>query len=224
MIFTAANYLLFDAKQYLKEFNLDKKFNKFMVDIETTGTKPDINHVVEISIVPFDLVPNSIIVSPPEYHLKFKLNHNQLHRTYNQQTMVWWGKQTKVIADDVFSQFYNEEINNKNVLLQLAVFITQLSKGDTQFWAKPNSFDFMFMQSLFEDLGVIFPFRYWMAVDMAGFCAGLAFKQQKVLDYTIYKPEVREKAHDSMGDCYFQLDWIQNALEDKPTKDVTLPF
>ena len=205
MIITALGYKLQNVKQYINEFQLTKKYNHFMVDIETTGTSPDLNHIVEICVVPFGIGNNFIEVSEPQYHLKFKLNHNQKQRKYDQQTMIWWEKQSKEIADHVFSNFFDESIDNSQVLLQLAIFVGALTKGDTMFWSKPNSFDFMFMQSIFKDYQVIFPFKYWMAKDLAGFCCGISFVNQKTLDYRIYGPMKRIGAHDSMNDCYFQL-------------------
>lgn len=225
MIISALNYRLFNVDQYLREFGLKNRYDKFMVDIETTGKKPDLNHIVEISIVPFSMIPNVIEVAPLEYHLKFKLNDQQLHRNYCAETMVWWGKQSKETANSVFSEFYNTEINNRDVLEQLAIFVARLTTGNTQFWSKPNSFDFMFLQSIYDDFKLIFPFRYYLAKDMAGFCSGLSFAYQKNLDYKIFKPLKREKVHDSMGDCYFQLEWMENAILNKPTDpDSNLPF
>ena len=227
MIISAKNYTLFDVKQYLREFKLDSKFSNYMVDIETTGTRPDLNHIVEVAIVPFELIHTNVVISPEEYHLKFKLNSDQKHRQYDPSTMTWWGKQNKQIADKVFSQFFNPEINNAQVLTQLAIFISHTTNGKARFWSKPNSFDYMFLQSLFKDFQIVFPFSYWNALDLSGFCSGLAYLQQNTLDSKIYEPETRSLAHDSMGDCYFQLDWISNALADKLNskfKTPNLPF
>lgn len=226
MIITANNYVLFDVIQYLKEFNLTGKFNQFMVDIESTGTSPDRNHVVEICIVPFNLISNVVHISPPEYHLKFKLNDQQLGRQYDQQTMIWWSKQNKAVADSVFSQFLNENIDNKQVLLQLAVFVSRITTSNTEFWSKPNSFDFMFLQSLFKDFQVIFPFKYYLAKDLAGFCSGISFIKHKTMNYRIYEPLERHGAHDSMNDCYYQLQILNNAVTDNPESatDEDLPF
>ena len=224
MIISTLGTVILDIKSYLFLNKYDRKYNQFMIDIETTGVQPDLNHIVEIAVVPFAMMPNFIEISPLEYHLKFKLNFNQKNRTSDPQTLIWWDKQSKEIRDNVFSHFLDPNLNNANTLLELAKFITTLSKGDTQFWSKPNSFDFMFTQSIFKDFQIIFPFKYWMAKDMAGFCSGISFVKQNTLDYMIYKPKVREGAHDGMNDCYFQLEWLENAIEDRVTNGIELPF
>lgn len=225
MVLNFLNQVIPDIRYYLFQNKLDANFSQFMVDIESTGAQPDLNHIVEISIVPFSLVPNVVLVSPPEYHVKFKFNLNQRHRFCDPQTDIWWQKQPADVREKVFSHFFDPSLNNANTLLEISKFITKVSKGNTEFWSKPNSFDFMFMQSFFKDNKVIFPFSYWIAKDMAGFCSGISFVKQKTLDYKIYKPLKRFKAHDSLNDCYFQLEWLQNAISDTTTDvDLELPF
>lgn len=227
MIISALNYQIYDMRKYVKDHNLTEKFVNFMVDIETTGTSPDLNMVVEVCIVPFHLIQGALIVSDPEYHIKFKLNDQQGHRNWDDQTIIWWEKQSKEVADSVFSHFLDESINNKNVLIQMAIMISSMAANEAKFWSKPNSFDFMFMQSIFKQYAVIFPFKYHKAKCMAGFCTGVAYVNHKTDDHKIYEPLERHGAHDSMNDCYYQLEWLQNAVADdviRPIEPTELPF
>ena len=223
MILNALGEVILDVRKYMDTNKHTQKYNQFMIDIETTGVKPDLNHIIEIAIVPFGMTNNVMFISPLEYHMLFKLNHNQGYRDYDAQTLIWWDKQSKEIRESVFSHFFDDSLNNPKTLLELTKFITYLSRADTQFWSKPNSFDFMFLQSLFSDFKIIFPFNYWIAKDMAGFCSGLSFVHQKTLDYRVYKPLKREGAHSSMDDCYYQLEWLENAISNNSTEE-PLPF
>lgn len=187
--------------------------NSFMVDLETTGTRPDLNHVVEISIVAFDPITQERDVG-----LTVNMGRNQANRVADPQTIGWWSGQPKEIKQSVFKNFLDPAFDNLKALQELNDYVLKHRDpfGKAVFWSKPLHFDFMFLQSLYKDVGVYCPFPYYITLDMWSYCAGLLNFDRDL--YEKLKPE-RTDAHSSLADCQWQLDWlftVQNYVRAQP--------
>ena len=212
MIISSTGVEIKNMRDYLSSIENLKKYNNFMIDLETTGVKPDINQIIEIAVVPFGMVGHYIEVADVDLHLKFKLNDQQLHRKPNLATLKWWGKQNEQVQSEVFKHFQNYSFDNRDVLMSLAEFIVSVTSGSTQMWAKPTAFDFMYLQSIFSDYQVPFPFKFQLAQDLKSFMSGINYAVGKSFSVDDFKPKNIAGAHNSLLDCYYQLDWLKNAI------------
>ncbi|TXH12821.1 MAG: hypothetical protein E6R03_12270 [Hyphomicrobiaceae bacterium] len=191
----------------------EKKFNHYMVDVETTGTRPDLNHVVEIAAIAFDY---DTMEQHPEPFIAQLSRQGQPHRVPDKKTLEWWKGQNPAVLQSVFSQFENPDLCLKTQLENMRDWVFRV--GDPMqpkiFWAKPVSFDYMFLQGLFKDAQVDFPFpAFWMTNDMRSHCmglmhaAGMSYQQMDNL-YKDFTPK-RVDAHSSLADVQWQLDWLK---------------
>lgn len=139
-----------------------------MVDIETTGTHPEHNAIIQIAAVRFnfdtlavdasDMFNRCLTVAP--------------NRFWEESTRAFWqGKNLKV--------YHQICANMEDPLVVLKAFQEWANKGRSpsdaplRFWGKPTSFDYSFIQSYFRQYGLHLPFHYRYGRDMNSFLAGL---------------------------------------------------
>lgn len=179
-------------------------YESFMVDLETTGTKPNLNHVVEISIVGFNLDTRERDVG-----ISVNLSKEQAGRGADQSTLSWWANSvSREVRERVFKNFLNPEINNAdelNKILDYVLYSKSPYKKEAIMWAKPIHFDYMFLSSIFRENEVAMPFNYWSTIDMWSYCSALLNFDTEM--YNSLKPE-RPDAHSSLADIHWQLDWL----------------
>lgn len=174
-------------------------FQHVMCDIETTGLKPDRNHIIQICAVRFNLQtqeydPNLFEVCLDPDMASF--------RNVCPTTMAWW--------NDPERQPIWEKIqaNKFNPSLALMAFQHWLNTGARLvFWGNRNGFDYMFLQSYFADFNVPFPFKYWDSKDLLsyteGLCegAGVPFIKKNSLEFVGTK-------HNAKDDTLHQLKYL----------------
>ncbi|RWM90037.1 MAG: hypothetical protein EOR84_22775 [Mesorhizobium sp.] len=139
-----------------------------MVDIETTGTHPEHNGIIQIAAVRFnavemtvdagDMFDRCLMVAP--------------NRFWEESTRVFWqGKNLKVYQQIV------SRMEDPAVVLK--AFQEWANKGRApssaplRFWGKPTSFDYSFIQSYFRQFALHLPFHYRYGRDMNSYIAGL---------------------------------------------------
>lgn len=188
-------------------------YDCFMLDVETTGTRPDLNHVIEISVVAFDP-----ITQQRDEGITLNLSKDQAGRGVDQQTLSWWKGQSETVKQSVFKNFLLNDFDNRAELDKLNAYVLKHRDPCAKpvFWSKPLHFDYMFVQGIYKDLGVYFPFPYYITIDMWSYCAGLLNFDRAI--YESLKPE-RIDAHSSLADIHWQLDWlfeVQKYVNAKP--------
>lgn len=167
-------------------------YTDIMVDLETTGTRPDRSAVIEIGAVKFNLAERT--VSPNTFNRCLKMPRN---RHWDESTRAWWYKQGDVLQ--------NILARGEDPKLVMSDFVDWVNprQGPLRFWAKPTTFDYMFISSYLNDYDQpvsLFDFRE--ATDMRSFFRGLYHPHP--ID-TSHEPVFQGVAHNAIIDCLNQI-------------------
>lgn len=132
---------------------------EMMVDIETTGTFPNRNAIIQIAAVKFCLKTNQIggmfnasLSIPPTRH-------------WDEGTREWWLKDKRETLKQIL-------FNGRPARDVLREFYDFAADNSYRFWAKPVSFDFPFVSSYFHDFELSCPFDFRAAVDLRSWARG----------------------------------------------------
>lgn len=174
------------------------RWTDIMVDLETTGTLPDRNCIIQIAAVKFNLKTKE--VCPVFFDQCLDLPK---HRSWDMSTLEWWGKQKKGVLQGILARAkpYRKVIND------FADFSYQ--KDSLRLWAKPTHFDFNFLASYFNDEDLPNPFHYRIAKDLNSFLAGLYYPNpvpEINVDFT-------GDVHNALNDTLWQLKFLYAHLE-----------
>jgi len=174
-------------------------FQHVMCDIETTGLKPDRNHIIQVCAVRFNLQtqeydPNLFEVCLTPQTAPF--------RSLCPNTMEWWqDSERRPILDKIAEAGVDSRT-------AITAFFNWLNTGARLvFWGNRNGFDYMFLQSYFADFNVPFPFKYWDSKDLLsyteGLCegAGVPFIKKNSLEFVGTK-------HNAKDDTIHQLKYL----------------
>lgn len=166
-------------------------YTDVMVDIETTGTQPNRSGMIQLAAVKFNLNERSVssnffnrsLIVPP-------------WRSWDEDTRDWWSKQP-----DTLYKIIAKSEDPKIVMTDFSQWAMQPG-GQLRFWAKPTTFDFMFVASYLKDYDLPNPFSYRDANDMNSYLRGLYAPQD--IDRTD-EPEMKGTAHDALFDTMHQI-------------------
>jgi DNA polymerase III epsilon subunit-like protein len=167
-----------------------------MIDIETTGTDPVFNAIIQIAAVRFNYETGEI---GSVFNASLDVPYS---RHWDEGTREWWMKRADVYADIV--------ANAQPAATVFKIFAEwcrhtapALSGVEQHLWAKPISFEWPFLQSYCrqfdEDLG----FHYRNAVDLNSFCRGLA--NNPSLPPIDKQVEFDGTAHNALDDTFHQV-------------------
>jgi len=165
-------------------------YTDIMVDIETVGTSPDRSGIVQIAAVKFNLAERT--VCPQFFNMSLSIPP---HRFYDEDTRQWWLRQKPGQLQDIMSK----QQPWREVMMSFLEFSRQ--KKSLCFWAKPTTFDYMFIQSYFNDAELPNPFHYNNVSDMKSYLKGL-HHPHPTPDLKI--PTVGD-AHNALNDVFWQL-------------------
>ena len=173
-------------------------FQHIMCDIETTGVKPDRNHIIQICAVRFNLKTGEY--DPNLFEVC--LNPNTASwRSQDPSTMTWWqDPERQPIYDSIIEKSFDSKI-------AIQAFAHWLGKERLVFWGNRNGFDYMFLQSYFADCGVPFPFKFWDSKDLLSYTEGLCnganvpFIKKNSLEFIGQK-------HNAIDDTLHQLKYL----------------
>lgn len=174
-------------------------FQHIMCDIETTGVKPDRNHIIQLCAVRFNLKTGEY--DPNLFEVCLDPN-TMPHRSFDLQTLAWW--QDNVERTAIFENIIQKSLDSKTAV---QAFANWLGKERLVFWGNRNGFDFMFLQSYFYDCGITFPFNYWDSKDLLSYTEGLCngadlpFIRKSQLEFV-------GKKHDAVDDTLHQLKYL----------------
>ena len=162
-----------------------------MVDIETTGTRPEMTAIIQIAAVKFSLAEGTVghkffdqsLMIPPS-------------RFWDEGTREWW------LSDkaDILQGIYSRMRDPKTVLEEFVAWVNDERdfSQPLRFWSKPTSFDFAFISSYLHDFELGNPFHFREATDMNSWIRSRFFPEDA--------PPI-EKELDFVGDAH-------NALQD----------
>lgn len=166
-------------------------FTDVMVDIETTGTQPNRSAMIQLAAVKFNL--DARTVSPQMFDRSLVIPP---WRGWDEDTREWWAKQ----PDTLYKIVANSE-DPKVVMSDFTHWAMQPG-GQLRFWAKPTTFDFMFVSSYLRDYDLPQPFSYRDANDMNSYLRGLYAPAD--IDRND-EPTMNGMAHDAIFDVLHQI-------------------
>lgn len=178
-------------------------FTNVMVDIETTGLNPEHSAILQLAGVKFDLETKQIdagnmfcqsMLIPPG-------------RFWDEGTRTWWGKQNP----EVYQTIRNNMRDPAVVMREFADWCMQGNAGDLHFWAKPITFDYVFVDSYFKQFEVGNPFHYRNVIDLQSFLRGMKRRTQFVATTAVLEGD----AHNALHDSIHQIDIVFHAMEGK---------
>jgi DNA polymerase III alpha subunit (gram-positive type) len=164
-----------------------------MLDVETTGTSPDRNAMIQVAAVRFDLATgevdgadtfNECLFMPP-------------WRSWDEETRLWWQKQPAVLQSLLARAKPAVEVMDR--------FATWAGYDTPVMWAKPITFDFNFVASAFRDAQIPNPFSFRQAMDCRSYLRGLAGHTDYIKETEI---EFRGPKHDAIFDVFHQIKWL----------------
>lgn len=182
---------------------MSEQWPDIMVDVETTGTSPDRNGIIQLGAVKFNLEDKTV------NHDFFKQSvYIMPHRSWDQGTIEWWNKTNAELLREIL----RDGIPAKDAF---SSFIDWVKKDtfSAKFWSKPSHFDYMFVDSHLKDCNLVSPFKYWDAKDSGSHLHGLHWPNKV--------PDLRHKlsdtgvAHDALNDCLSQIENLFNHHEEK---------
>lgn len=171
-----------------------------MVDIETTGTRPDRHAILQIAAVRFDPVKQTVC-SQDMFKRSLWMPNT---RHWDEETKKWWAGKPDVYAD-IIAVVEDPKVVINDFIMWCAGD-GEMSKSRF-FWAKNAQFDYQFLASYFHDFEVSNPFSYRNVNDIKCFLRGKFFPNNL--------PEISnfvEGTHDALIDCISQIDYLFKAI------------
>lgn len=172
-----------------------------MVDIETTGLRPDRNAVLQIAIVPFNLHARTVFEGDYVFNICLGIPPQ---RAWDESTRSWWFSKNP----EVYTSICARAIPPDTAINHLYNYLHHF-KDATRFWGL-RAFDWPFIESYLHDYGYKNPIKYTKfreietALDAMNLLRG-GYQQHRV------KP--KEGAHDAYVDCLFQIQSLFNGME-----------
>lgn len=168
-----------------------------MVDTETMGLNPGNHGLIQLAAIKFNFEERKVgeMFDRCPAPLPF--------RSWQDSTREFWlGKNRRVYESIIMRQ--------EAALPVYADFVNFADKdapeGGYRFWAKPMSFDWNFVASHLEQLGLPMPFHYRLARDLNTFAAGMAGSPEHPNLESLV--EFQGDEHNALHDCAFQIDML----------------
>ena len=175
-----------------------------MCDIETTGTRPDENAILQIAAVKFD--PWKKQVDPNMFNMNLFIPPK---RFWDEGTRHWWMQQDPAVYEAVTTNPQDPA----HVMGAFADWAGYQHPEPLRFWAKPTSFDFMFVASYFNQFSVHNPFHFREAIDLNSFIRGR--RNNGRANEKVYDLQFEGDVHNGIFDCLHQIKVAFAAVDDK---------
>jgi len=128
-----------------------------MLDIETMDTENTAS-IVSIGACAFDM-DNYDEEITRKFDIRISLESNQkAGRTISASTVSWWLKQSKEAQAALHR---DPVVNLKEGLTQFRMWADEVKPRASRIWAKDPDFDVVIMKDAFNDLGMVWPFKFW---------------------------------------------------------------
>lgn len=142
-----------------------------MVDIETTGVRPDRHAILQIAAVKFNYETGE--VDPNVFDRCLAIPPT---RSWDESTRMWWARQ----KPSVFQGIIQRAEDPRKVMKEFGQWCGYCHPEPLRFWAKPISFDYTFIASYFHDFQIEDPFHFTWTVDLNSFLRGRMNTTEKV--------------------------------------------
>ena len=135
-----------------------KEIINIMLDIETLGRRSDAA-ITQIGVAVFDIMSGRVIQCA---ELKIKESEWAAnHRTFSGETVQWWMFQ----EEHAKLNLCGGRLTQKEALNSLSDIINQYQHENFRIWTK-GSLDLNCLQSLYDDLELETPWKFWQPRDM----------------------------------------------------------
>lgn len=161
-----------------------------MVDIETTGTNPDTDGMIQLAAIQFNYDTQEI---GPVFNRCLDLPPN---RRWSESTRSWWAQQKPGIIEGIIARA-EDPIRVMNDYFD---FVRNPDRP-LRFWSR-GAFDFNFVESYLNQFCLPMPHKFHEARELRSFQAGLNRKASEPDLSFITAPG---DAHDALHDCVVQL-------------------
>jgi hypothetical protein len=175
------------------------KMTDMMVDTETTDTNPHTGGIFQLSAVKFNYQTGEIGGTFDRFPSLLPF------RRWNEGTRHFW----QVDNRELYQQIIAKEEAPEPVFRDFRAFASDGPENGYRFWAKPTTFDWGFVASHFEQLGMPMPFHYRYARDLNTFIAAL----HGGADHVNIEDQVTNmgQKHNGVHDCAYQIDCLFHA-------------
>lgn len=173
-----------------------------MVDVETTHTNPHLGAILQLSAIKFNYETGEVGDHFDRCPMWLPL------RGWSEGTREFWSKHWNVYEKIVARSEPAEPVFHD--------FVDFAHEGAPdngfRFWSKPLSFDWPFVNSHLEQLGLRMPFSFRIARDMNSFMAGMSGNAQHP-EYASQNIEFKGEVHNALHDTAFQIDVLLKARQ-----------
>lgn len=170
-------------------------FYDYMIDIETTGTEPDVSGIIQIAAVKFNIKTQEIDTTsffdrclrlPPK-------------RYWDEDTRGWWFGKNRAVYQSLVPRMEDPAV----VMKDFHAWI--LKDSDTEeprrLWGKPTAFDAAFIESYMKQFQLMNPFHFRYQMDVNTYIRGLANDPLAQLEYR----DFQGPAHNAIFDSLHQI-------------------
>lgn len=177
-------------------------FDNVMLDIETGGLHPDKSPIIQIGALRFDLVNQKI-----DPDSMFLVNvQATASREFDESTKEWWSENPARMK--VYTEICQNAVPAADAMEQLRDWGTQVAAP--RFWSKHTHMDYAFIESYFWEFKIRCPWLYKDVTDIDSFIYGL---QCAGYAKNLTQPELNLPAHNALGDCLWQTQYLFGALQ-----------
>lgn len=169
-----------------------------MVDLETTGTDPAANAIIQISAVRFDLINKKVDASD----MFDRCLAVPMSRSWDQGTIEWWSKHGDVLDSIMARQEPARDVVE-------AFHAWACKTPGASLWAKPITFEYPFLASYFRQYEKDMPFHYRYARDVNTYLWAKGHEDTSKFWDTI--PWDGLDAHNALHDVLHQIRGVFNA-------------
>lgn len=167
-----------------------------MIDIETTGLRPDRTAIIQIGAVKFNLENETV-----DGGFFNRSLHIPPHRAWDESTRAWWSKKKPV-----YEEIMRRAEAPIAVMQDFAEWCGYGHDEPLRFWAKPISFDSAFIESYFHDYDITSPFSYRHSVDMMSWIRGVRGNWD--VDSIYRECPQTSTAHNAIFDALYQIQLV----------------
>ena len=167
-----------------------------MIDLETLDTKPTAS-ILTIGAIKFDPFGDDLRSKNCEkLYIKVDIDScDQLGLTTSQDTIAWWGQQSKEAQDEAFST--EGRVHIREAFNQLYKFCW----GAQRVWSHGAAFDIVICEHVFAKLEKLVPWNFWQVR-----CTRTLF------DIGINPERPPVLAHHALEDAWNQAVGVQNVM------------
>ena len=169
-----------------------------MIDLETLGVNPD-SVIMTLGAVKFD--PFSDVEPHSPLYLKGDVEEQteSLKRSVDENTLEWWGKQSKEIQEEAFGED-TKRVNCNELTKQLNKWCVGLD----YIWCQGPTFDFVILQDFYKNVGKPVPWNYWQIRDSRTLFSMMPYDPRK---------DIQEDLHNALADCFYQAKCVQKSFK-----------